>query len=203
MGEDRGRPDHNKCCGDLRSGEGQFQRRETAVMGLLLKGLRQVAGIMAAVIIFITYAWIYLFLFVFFPIWWPIDRYWPRGGRERTALECVTDFPDDQIEHGRKIVQPGGRAVTCAVSDLLKDAGMITSIPELDYEHGWEFDAAQDGRKYWLLVTDQADTMLIQTKDISPFWRLSGRKAHYVRFLNDLHRLLSQDKRFRSVNWCE
>ena len=167
----------------------------------LSKRLRQVAGIMAAVIIFVAYAWIYLFLFVFFPIWWPIDRYWARKERERTALECVTDFPDDQIEDGRKIVQPGGRAVTCAVSDLLKDAGMITSIPELDYEHGngWEFDASQDGRKYWLLVTDLADTMLIQTKDISPLWRLSGRKAHYERFLNDLHRLLFQDKRFRSV----
>ena len=121
----------------------------------------------------------------------------------RTTLEWVTDFPDDQIEDGCKIVQPGGRAVACAVSDLLKDAGMITSIPKLDYEHGngWEFDAAQDGRKYWLLVTDLADTMLIQTKDISPFWRVSGRKAHYVRFLNDLHRLLCQDKRFRSVNF--
>ena len=93
--------------------------------------------------------------------------------------------------------------MTSAISDLLKDAGMITSIPELNYGHDWEFDAAQDGRKYWLLVTDQADTMLIQTKDISPIWRLSGRKVHYVRFLNDLHRLLSQDKRFRSVNWCE
>ena len=91
--------------------------------------------------------------------------------------------------------------MTSAISDLLKDAGMITSIPELNYGHDWEFDAAQDGRKYWLLVTDLADTMLIQTKDISPLWRLSGRKAHYVRFLNDLHRLLSQDKRFRSVNW--
>jgi hypothetical protein len=175
------------------------------MMGLLSKRLRQFAGIMAAVIIFAVYAWIYLFLFVFFPIWWPIDRYWPRGGRERTVLECVTDFADDQIEDGCKIVQPGGRAVACAVSDLLKDAGMITSIPELDREHGlgWEFDAAQDGRKYWLLVTDLADTMLIQTKDISPFWRSSGRKAHYVMFLNDLHRLISQDKRFRSVNWWE
>jgi hypothetical protein len=189
---------------NLRSGEGQFQRGETAVMGLLSKGLRQVAGIMAAVIIFITYAWIYLFLFVFFPIWWPIDRYWPRGGRERTALECVTDFPDDQIEDGRKIVQPGGQAVACAVSDLLKDAGMITTIPALDYEHGWEFDAAQDGRKYWLLVTDLADhKMLIYTENHSPFWRLFGRKAHYVGFLSDLHQLLSEDKRFRSVNWCD
>jgi len=119
-----------------------------------------------------------------------------------TSLECVTDFPDDQIEDGSRIVQPGGRAVACAVSDLLKDAGMITTIPELDYEHGWEFDAAQDGRKYWLLVTDLADKMLIYTEDHSPVWRLSGRKAHYVRFLNDLHRLLSTDKRFRSVNWA-
>jgi hypothetical protein len=121
-----------------------------------------------------------------------------------TALECVTDFPDDQIEDDRKIVQPGGRAVACAVSDLLKDAGMITTIPELDYEHGWEFDAAQDGRKYWLLVTDKGDNkMLIYTEDHSPLWqRWFGRnKASYVRFLNDLHRLLSQNERFRSVNW--
>src|SRR5262249_17437174 len=41
--------------------------------------------------------------------------------------------------------------------------------------------------------------MLIQTKDISPLWRLFGRKAHYERFLKDLHRLLFHDKRFRSV----
>ena len=59
-----------------------------------------------------------------------------------TALECVAD---DQIEDGRKIVPPGGRAVAYAVSDLLKDAGIITTIPELDCEHGWEFDAAQNG----------------------------------------------------------
>ena len=149
------------------------------MMGLLSKGLRQVAWMMAAVIIFVAYAWILLFAFIFFPIWWPIERYWMREERERAALECVTDFPDDQID-GRKIVQPGGRAVACAVSDLLKDAGMITTIPELDYEHGWEFDAAQNGRKYWLLVTDLADhKMLIYTKDHSPLWRLLGRTVNW------------------------
>jgi len=49
-------------------------------MGLLSKRLRQVAGIMAAVIIFVAYAWIYLFAFAFFPIWRPIDHLvglWP------------------------------------------------------------------------------------------------------------------------------
>jgi hypothetical protein len=118
-----------------------------------------------------------------------------------TALECVTDFPDDRIEDDREIVQPPGRSAAFAVADLLKDAGWITTIPELDYEHGWEFDAAQDGRKYWLLVTQLTDTTLILTKDRSPLLRLFGRKARYVRFLNDLQGSLSQDKRFRSVNW--
>jgi hypothetical protein len=118
-----------------------------------------------------------------------------------TALECVTDFADDRIEDDRDIIQLPGRAAAFAVADLLKDAGWVTTIPELDGEHGWEFDAAQDGRKYWILVTQLTDTMLIQTKDRSPFWRLFGRRARYVRFLNDLHRLLFQDMRFRSVNW--
>jgi len=61
----------------------------------------------------------------------------------------------------------------------------------------------KDGRKYWLLGTDQADIMLIQTKDISPVLAFVWRKAHCAKFLDNLHRLLSQDKRFRSMNWCE
>jgi hypothetical protein len=39
------------------------------MMGLLSKGLRQGAWMMATVIIFVAYAWIYLFAFVFFAIW--------------------------------------------------------------------------------------------------------------------------------------
>jgi len=54
------------------------------MMGLLSKGLRQVAWMMATVIFLGAYAWLYLFLFVFFPIWWPIDRYWARKERERS-----------------------------------------------------------------------------------------------------------------------
>jgi hypothetical protein len=119
-----------------------------------------------------------------------------------TVLECVTDFPDDAIEDGDRIVQPGGRTAACAVSDLLKDAGMITSIPKLDLgHHSWLFDAVQDGQKYRLLVNLDEETLWIMTKNFSPLWPWFGRKAHYVRFLSDLHRLLSQDKRFRSVNW--
>ena len=92
------------------------------MMGWFSKGLRQVAWMMAAVFIFVAYGWIYLFAFIFFPIWWPIDRYWTRKEREKTALECVTDFADDQIEHGRKIVQPGGRAVAWATTQRNRHA---------------------------------------------------------------------------------
>jgi hypothetical protein len=122
-----------------------------------------------------------------------------------TALECVTDFPDDQIEDGDKIVQLGGRAAACAVSDILKKAGMITSIPELDGEHGWYFGAVQDGREYWLYVLGLSDRVFIETEEnVSPFWRMFfGGDGHYERFLSDLYRLLSQDERFRSVNWSD
>jgi hypothetical protein len=123
----------------------------------------------------------------------------------KTALECVTDFPDDQVDDGDKIVQTGGRGAACAVSDILKKAGMITSIPELDGEHGWSFSAVQDGRKYWLCVLGLPDRVVIETEeDVSPFWRMFfGGEGHYERFLNDLRRLLSQDERFRSVDWSD
>jgi hypothetical protein len=123
----------------------------------------------------------------------------------KTALECVTDFPEDRIEDGGKIVQPGGRGAACAVSDILKKAGMITSIPELDGDHGWYFGAVQDGRKYRLYVTHMAGTVLIATEEnVSPLWRrFFGGGEHYERFLNDLHRLLSEDERFRSVSWYD
>jgi len=122
------------------------------------------------------------------------------------VLECVTDFPDDHIEDGGRIVQLGGRAVACAVSELLKDTGMITTIPELDGAHGWWFDAAQDGQRYYILVTDEGGSeMLILAKDESPLRRrwFGRNKANYVRFINDLRRLLSEHERFRSVGEWE
>lgn len=120
------------------------------------------------------------------------------------TLECIADFPDDQLEDGRRIVRPGGRAVAHAVCDLLKDAGLVTTSPRLDYEHGWEFDAAREGALYWILVTDLGDHVLIQTEDHSRPWRrwFGTNKANYAMFLGELYALLSQDERFNSVKWC-
>ncbi|MBO0757822.1 MAG: hypothetical protein J2P54_18410 [Bradyrhizobiaceae bacterium] len=125
------------------------------------------------------------------------------------VLECVTDFPDDQIEDGDRIVQPGGRAVAFVIADLLKEYGMITTTPQLDYEHGWQFEAAQDQQLYMVQTTDPSEQnesrMIICAEDQSPLVRrwLGRNKYNYVRFLNTLRRLLSQDKWFISVSGWE
>lgn len=121
------------------------------------------------------------------------------------TFECIADFPDDQLEDGPKIVRPGGLAVAYAVCDLLKGVGLVTTNLELDYEHGWEFDAAREGALYWILVTDLGDQkILIQTEDYSPLWRrwFGKNKASYATFLGELYTLLSQDQRFNQVSWC-
>lgn len=119
-----------------------------------------------------------------------------------TALKCTSNLPDDQIEDGDKIVQPGGRSVAYAVAELLQGAGMGVSNPTLDDEHGWAFTASANGMKYWVLVTDLVNEKLIQTKDVSPIpSRIFRRDRHYAKFLNGLQKLLSDDGRFRAVDW--
>jgi hypothetical protein len=120
----------------------------------------------------------------------------------KTAIECVADFPDDQLEKDEEIIRPGGRGVAIAIAELLKGVGATVSEPSLDFEHGWEFVAERDGRKFWILVTDLEQTKLIQTQDLSSlFKRLFSGQAAYVVFLGLLHRELSNDVRFRSVEW--
>ncbi len=119
-----------------------------------------------------------------------------------TALECMTDLPEDQIEDGEEIIQLGGQGVALEISNLLNGEGINTSPPTLDPEHGWEFIAAKGRHKYWILVTDLDDKKLIQTKDISPVvLRLASGNDKYSSFLEILHRVLSCDSRFSSVRW--
>jgi len=60
------------------------------------------------------------------------------------TIECVTDFPDGQIEEDDRIIRPGGRAAAFAIASMLREYGMITitTVPQLDYENGWQFEAA-------------------------------------------------------------
>jgi len=120
----------------------------------------------------------------------------------KTAIECVADFPDDQLEQDGEIMRPEGMGVAVAIAQLLRQAGVSVSEPSLDFEHGWESVAERDGRKFWILVTDLERTKLIQTRDVSPFVRrLFSGQAAYASFLNELYQSLSDDLRFESVKW--
>jgi hypothetical protein len=126
------------------------------------------------------------------------------------TIECVTDFPDDQIEEDGRIIQPGGRAAAFAVADLLRECGMITTVPQLDYEHGWQFEATQGEQTYIIQTTylpQQTESrMVIYAEDQSSLVRrwFGWNNDKFVQFLNTLHRLLSQDERFISVSlWSE
>ena len=120
----------------------------------------------------------------------------------KTAIECVVDFPDDQLEEDREIVRPGGMGVATAIAELLRQTGATVTEPCLDFEHGWEFVAERYGRRFWVLVTDLEKTKLIQTQDVSSLLKrlFSGRQA-YTDFLKLLHRVLAGDARFKSAEW--
>ena len=118
-----------------------------------------------------------------------------------TRLTFFTSLPNDAIEDEHDIVRPAGRGVTGVLLELLKNAGMEPSEPELDFEHGWEFFVKTGRREYWILVT-HIDEVMVQTEDTSPiFERLFGDKDSYRDFMNVLYGLISQDSRFSSVEW--
>ncbi len=120
-----------------------------------------------------------------------------------TAIEFKADFPDDQLEEGRRIVRPGGMGISQAIANRLTQAGLSTSEPSLDVEHNsWEFFAERAERKFWVLVTDLAEIKLVQTKDVSPFLkRIFSGNAAYKEFLDSLHSAMSADARFSSLAW--
>lgn len=119
-----------------------------------------------------------------------------------TALEFASALPDDQVEEGDAIVRPGGQAVAMRIANILRNNGITASVPTLDYEHGWEFFVTGGKEKYWILVTDMRETKLLQTKDVSPFFRRIFRESgDYEKFLRNLYKIISNDHEFSSVEW--
>ena len=122
--------------------------------------------------------------------------------RANTAIECIANLPDDQLEDGLEIIRPGGMGVANVIAELLEKLGAVVTEPSLDFEHGWEFFAMMDGRRFWVLVTDLEQTKLIQTRDVSSLIkRLFAGCAAYDDFLKLLHQLLIGDGRFQSIEW--
>lgn len=124
---------------------------------------------------------------------------------KNSGLEFTADFPDDMIEEGEgedwQVVRPGGMALTHAIADLLKSAGMSASEPEADLEHfSWVFDVERQGRRYSTQVYDFDDPKFLHVWGASPwFKRWFNRRDFYLEYLETLRDLLSRDPRFGSV----
>ena len=122
-----------------------------------------------------------------------------------TALTCATTLPDDHEwdEAGEQMVKPGGESVACTLAELLKQAGMTVSPPELWEDYAWCFDVKRDKQQYRIIISRIADDEIyISTKDtsgclISP-WR--NRTVHSV-FMDLIYKLVSEDSRFQSPKW--
>ncbi len=120
------------------------------------------------------------------------------------ALVCVTTLPDDHEwdEAGEETVKPGGESAARTLADLLKQAGMDVSAPELWEDYGWCFDVKRDKRQYQIVVSRIDKEFYIHTKDksgclVSPW----GNRADHPVFMDLIYKLVSEDPRFGSPKW--
>lgn len=124
-----------------------------------------------------------------------------------TSLRCGTTLPDDHEwdETGDSMVKPAGESVACALADLLKQAGMHVSAPELWENYAWCFEVQRNKRQYLIIISRiDDDEIHISTKDqsgcmISP-WK--NRTDHPV-FMDLIYKLVSEDRRFRKPEWLK
>lgn len=119
-----------------------------------------------------------------------------------STLECIANFPDDQIDSDNKIIRPGGLNVAEALGAMLLQKGFEVCAPRLDGEHGWEIIVKEKGREFWILVSDGLDVKIIQFGDTSSLWKkiIEGDKP-YIEFILLVALMLEKDSRFGNFNW--
>jgi len=118
----------------------------------------------------------------------------------RPNAEFRADFPSDLIEDEHGIVQFGGHAIAETIAGMLRRLGYEVMTPLYAGEHGWEFDARIDDRRYWLQVTDfDGSNGLLMTKDM--VWNFWPFRSRHGEFLLQLDFELRQDGRFIQISW--
>ncbi|OXE36660.1 MAG: hypothetical protein CGW95_06320 [Phenylobacterium zucineum] len=118
----------------------------------------------------------------------------------RPNAEFRADFPSDLIEDDDGIVRFGGHAIAEAIAGMLRRLGYEVITPIYAGEHGWEFDARIDGRRYWLQVTDLGESEgLLMTENMA--WNFWPFRSRYGEFLLQLDAELRRDGRFSEIRW--
>jgi len=124
---------------------------------------------------------------------------------KNAGFQFTADFPDDMIDEGEgedwQVVRPGGMALSYAIADLLRGAGMSVSEPEVELEHEcWVFDVEREGRRYATRVYDFDEPKSLHVTGSSPWLkRWLSRRDFYREYVEALSELLSNDPRFSAV----
>jgi hypothetical protein len=118
------------------------------------------------------------------------------------TIECIVDFPDDQIEVDSQIVREGGLLLAETIRKLLKESGFGVSPASLVVEHGWQVIVQSADRRHLIQVTDLREHMIIHIEDVSPFWiKLYTRNRSFKAFSTELFEALRNEPRISSINW--
>jgi len=119
--------------------------------------------------------------------------------REWAVFEST--LPEDVIEVDGEIVQNGGKSVIFAVAEILERLGCTIEGPEYAYDHGWDFHASKDGRRFFGQVTlIDGYWLLFNNPSLMDRW-FRRYPPVYLDLLNGLARELAADPRFSKIRW--
>ncbi len=123
----------------------------------------------------------------------------------RERVELRADFPNDDIEDDRDIIQFGGRNLAEALGEILEGLGCKVSVPEYAGEHGWEFDFYIGERRFWCQATDMQEDAMFIFKDMAwviGFWFSRPRpNPVFADLLTRVNAALALDSRFGPPLW--
>jgi len=120
----------------------------------------------------------------------------------RSTAKFRADFPDDTVEDEEDIIQYPGKGITEAIGEILTRLGCKVSEPIDAAEHGWELDAAIQGRRLWSQVTVTDEEVIFMFEDTSMLSGLFRRNSPvYVEVLKGLDAELRKDSRFHDIVW--
>ena len=113
-------------------------------------------------------------------------------------------FPDEsEWTPGGSPLVPNGRSITGVIASALRDAGFCVSDPKQHEYYGWCFEVAFPNAAGWCLLQYPGPWLLLVEESLPVLRRLfrPGSTRNLATTVAAIHRVLTQDKRFSSVQW--
>jgi hypothetical protein len=112
--------------------------------------------------------------------------------------EGETIWDEDEIE----VLQPGGRAGTDAVAELVRSVGFETDPVEADLEHhGWQFSARRGDVMIHVTVFHLEDEFYVTMGELRGCLSFGGSSSAFGELAERLFEAMSRDERFSNVSW--